>query len=170
MGCLVELSGCMILSVIVIVYFSYNTNTIILPKYSGIKWWKVGDASGLNKDTMYAVSFHSDLRCNYAPRTIDLRCVYNISNAAVFNWLIEAAHAVSNGTFLEPYSLTAEYRRLQILLLGSHEQPFLCCFPDRAHELKISGLSGTEHCRVIRLIPVRCNTLLQQHPYSGRNL
>ena len=38
--CLAELSQCMILSVIVIVivYFSYNTNTIILPKYSCIRW------------------------------------------------------------------------------------------------------------------------------------
>ena len=74
---------------------------------------------------------------------------------------------------LERNSLTAEYRRLQILLGVSHEQPFLCLcrFPGRAHDLKIyvNGLSRTKHCRVIRLIPVCCYTLLQQHSYSGHN-
>lgn len=52
---------------------------------------------------------------------------------------------------LERNSLTAEYRRLQILLGVSHEQPFLCLcrFPGRAHDLKIYGLSRTKHCRVI---------------------
>ena len=79
-------------SLLFLQYQYYNTTQIQLHQMV-----KGRRCSGLNKEAMYAVSFHwaSDLHCNYAPRKIDLRCVYNICNAAAFNWCIEAAHVVS---------------------------------------------------------------------------